>query len=71
MSTLDTEIQKYISLLGTQQKKTLLDTIKGLLHVSGEKKESKSQVSKNSVDYTQYRFPASSVKFNREEINER
>jgi hypothetical protein len=69
---LDTEIRKYLSLLGNKEKKSLLEVIKSLLHITNNDKENRKPANtSSSVDYNKYQFPESSIKFNRDEINER
>lgn len=71
MTTLDAEIKKYVSLLGNEQKRSLLNTIKSLLNIVSPGKNNKPDKGNSSIDYSQFNFPASAIKFDRDEINER
>jgi len=68
-NTFDAEIRKYLSLLGNEQKKSLLGIIKSFLSAGHNKKEDPKKPP--LIDYTKYHFPVSDIKFNRDEINER
>jgi len=69
-NTFDTEIRKYLPLLGNEEKKSLLTIIKNLLHIEDKTKENNNENhGSSSIDYTKYRFPISDIKFNRDEIN--
>jgi hypothetical protein len=68
---IDAEIRKYVSLMGSEDKKSLLNMIKNILHLDTVSKDKNSKQKSPLVDYTKYRFPVSQIKFNRDEINER
>ena len=70
-NTFDTEIRKYLPLLGNEEKKSLLTIIKNFLHIEGRSEKISEPHRSSSIDYTKYRFPVSAIKFNRDEINER
>ena len=68
---IDAEIRKYVSLMGSEDKKSLLNMIKNILHLDTVSKDKNPKQKSPLVDYTKYRFPVSQIKFNRDEINER
>ena len=69
---IDTEIRKYLPMLGIEEKKSLLDTIKAFLHIPDTgKKNNEPKQGNSSIDYSLYHFPTTAIKFNRDEINER
>ncbi len=68
---IDAEIRKYVSLMGSEDKKSLLNMIKNILHLDTVNKDKNPKQKSPLVDYTKYRFPVSQIKFNRDEINER
>ncbi len=68
-SAFDAEIRKYLSLLGSDEKKSILDTLKNLVNAASRAK--KSEPTPPSIDYSKYKFPVSKIKFDRDEINER
>ncbi len=69
---MDAEIRKFLPLLGNNEKRSLLDKIKSLLHIADAPEVANSPKPEPSgIDYSQYRFPVAAVKFDRGEINER
>ena len=72
-NVIDSEIRKFLPLLGKEDKKSLLTIIKNFLNLkeSSDNKRSDEHEDNSSIDYTKYRFPVSDIKFNRDEINER
>ena len=68
---IDAEIRKYVSLMGSEDKKSLLNMIKNILHLDTVNKDKNPKQKSPLVDYTKYRFPVSQIKSNRDEINER
>ncbi|MCD6012353.1 MAG: hypothetical protein K0Q79_2215 [Flavipsychrobacter sp.] len=72
VNTFDTEIRKYLPLLGNEEKKSILDIIKKILHIETVARQDNNINKRGThIDYTKYRFPVSDIKFNRDEINER
>ena len=71
-NAIDIEIRKFLPLLGNEEKKSLLKVIKNFLHMeAAEDKKKGPEKGSSSIDYAKYRYPVSSIKFNRDEINER
>ena len=70
-NTFDSEIRKFLPLLGNEEKKSLLTIIKSFLHIEEHSNKDNQNKKTSSIDYTKYRFPVSAIKFNRDEINER
>ena len=66
----DAEIKKFLPMLDNEEKRSLLTIIKNFLQLEKHNKGGKNSGS-SSIDYTKYHFPASAIKFNRDEINER
>jgi hypothetical protein len=66
----DAEIRKYLSLLGNEEKKSLLNIIKNFFNATPKGKENKKPKA-TSLDYSKFHFPVSDIKYNRDEINER
>ena len=64
------EIKRFLPLLGNEEKISLLQTIKAFLHLS-KKDAMVPEKPPTQIDYSKYSFPVSSIKFNRDEINER
>ena len=70
-NTFDAEIRKFLPMLGNEEKQSLLTIIKRFLHIEDHSNKDTQNKKHSSFDYTKYRFPESSIKFNRDEINER
>lgn len=68
-NALDVEIRKYLSLLGNEDKRSLLTMLKELLVI--RKTEQPKPGPNSEIDYSKFRFPVSQIKFDRDEINER
>jgi hypothetical protein len=65
----DAEIRKYLSLLGNEEKKSLLYIIKNFF--SPSQKDNNIQPEKTLLDYSKFHFPVSDIKYDRDEINGR
>ncbi len=70
--SVDAQIRKYLPLLGSKEKYSLLDKIKALLHVSNLQKSTHETPAEHTlIDYNKYHFSPADIKFNREEMNEK
>ncbi|MES2702964.1 MAG: hypothetical protein V4649_10010 [Bacteroidota bacterium] len=70
-NSLDAEINKYLPFLGNDEKKSLLSTIRSFLTLKKNTGIAAPPDKKPTIDYSAYKFPASKIKFDRDEINER